>query len=310
MMKKLVLIGSYCNTPQKLKVLKTNLGILRKIDVHILLYSPIPLGEDLIDLVDYFFLDKRFSPDGDEMQIFWKFGSYDGISMKMSYVWLDSVTGGIAQTKSLIHLSRNLDYDLLYFLLYDVVLTSDLVHFIEGGEEGFFPFRARSEESGETVGDCATQIYSMKKNKVDLFDSLLNFSNIKQHPNAESFFKVISESLEIPIFRGIEVEDHIHTFRNWQRDFYNYSPFPDFKIFFQKYRNDPPLNTHVLIYDIEKPCRIFIRTNDDAQSFQLDGQKILEILPEYEKFEIWYDGIIFDVLESARKFPGGWWEKE
>lgn len=308
-MKKLVLMGSYCNTPQKLRVLKTNLEILGKIDVHILLYSPIPLSEDIINLVDYFFLDKCFSPEGDEVQIFWKSGSYDGISMKMSYVWLDSVTGGITQTKSLIHLSRNLDYDLLYFLLYDVVLTSDLVHFIRGNEEGFFPFRARSEESGEIVMDCSTQIYSMKKDKVDRFDSLLNFSNIKQYPNAESFFKIISEYLEIPIYRGIEVEDHIHTFRNWQRDFYNYSPFPDFKIFFRNYRDDPPVTTHVLIYDITNPCRIFIRTNDDAQSFQLDGQKVLEILPEYEKFEIWYDGIIFDVLEFARKFPGGWWEK-
>lgn len=310
MMKKLVLIGSYCNTPQKLKVLKTNLEILRKIDVHILLYSPIPLGEDLIDLVDYFFLDKRFSPEGDEMQIFWTSGSYDGISMKMSYVWLDSVAGVISQTKSLIHLSRNLDYDLLYFLLYDVVLTSDLVHFMAEKEEGFFPFMVRSDESRETISDCSTQIYSMRKNKADRFDSLLNFSSIKQYPNAESFFKVILESLEIPIYSDIEVEDHIHTFRNWQRDFYNYSPFPDFKIFFQNYRNDPPLTTHVLIYDIKNPCRIFIRINDEAHPFQLDGQNVLEILPEYEKFEIWYDGIIFDVLESARKFPGGWWEKE
>jgi hypothetical protein len=307
-MKKLILIGSYCDSPKKIKVLKTNLEILRKLDVHIFLYSPFLLEKEIVDLTDYFFLDNCFSTLDAEAQIYWKLGVYDGIPLKLNWVWIESVSGVFKQTKDLIKQSQFMDYDIFYFLLYDVIITTDLIHFIRSGEERFFPFKTFSAEDGERVIDCSTQIYSLKKEKIPKFDEIFTLDRLRKFDCAEFFFGYLASELGVPIRRDIEVQDHIHTFKNWAEDFYNYSPFDEFKILFMKKTQDKP--TQMLIYDIQNPCSVFLRKNGEIHKFKIEGQTILGIEKDCVDFEIWHNGVIFDVIESGNKASMGWWERQ
>ena len=57
-MKNIVLIQSHCDTEEKLDYLKKNIEKIKKFDLEILLFSHIPLNQEVIGMVDYFVFDK------------------------------------------------------------------------------------------------------------------------------------------------------------------------------------------------------------------------------------------------------------
>jgi len=57
-MKKIALISSFCDTQDKLNVLKKNIETLKKNDLDVLLMSPIHLPENIQSMCDYYFQTK------------------------------------------------------------------------------------------------------------------------------------------------------------------------------------------------------------------------------------------------------------
>ena len=63
-----------------------------------------------------------------------------------------------------------------------------------------------------------------------------------------------------------------------------------------------------MIYDIKEPVELFIRIDDDIQKIKIEDIQVYEIKSEYQNFELWLAGKVFDALENVSKFPGGTWE--
>lgn len=306
-MKKVVLISSHCDTEDKLIILKTNLNILRSMNVKILLYSSFSLESEITDLVDYYFYNSVNPINESRGMLFWKEEFYNNKKIKFCRFWRDNNFAGFYQLKNLSKLAKILDFDLNYFILYDLVITNDIIDFINNKEdEGFFSFLAH-ENNEEKLNDCATQLYCVKKDKLDKLDDYFDWTDCQGFTNIENFIYSVSNKLNIPVIRDFVIEDHIYQFRNWHEDFYNYSPWSKLKIYFSKNvgTNDPQ---HIMIYDIKEPVELFIRIDSDIQKIKIEDIQVYEIKPEYQKFEIWLDGKIFDVLDGISKFPGGTWE--
>ena len=306
-MRKLVLISSHCDTPDRLKILKTNLEILKNIDVKILLYSTVNLSEDITNSVDYYFFN-RFNPVKEyKSLLFWSNVSCNGKNIKLCRFWQDTALASVTQMKYLVQLSDILDFDLFYFTLYDLVYTNDVIDFIKNkNEERFFTFRT-SENGNLIENNCAMQVFSLNKVNVTNINKLFDVNKLTDFSCTEHFLHDISKKLNISICDEFVVEDHIYQFRNWHKDFYNYSIWEEFKIYFSKNAGteDPQ---HIMIYDIKDTVDLFIRIDNDVKKIKIQDIQIYEIKKEYQKFEIWLDGKVFDVLENISKFPGGTWE--
>ena len=306
-MKKLVLISSHCDSEAKLKVLKTNLEILNQMNIPILLYSSVHLEKDILNLVDFYFYNADNPIIEDTSHLFWKEELYGNKKTKFHRFWRNNRFAGFSQVLKLIQLARILNYDMNYFMLYDLVIDSKILEFIKDkNQESFFSFKA-TENGKELINDCASQFFSVTKSNLENLESNFVWERCLDFDCAEHFLSYLAQKINIGINRDFAVEDHIYTFRNWHEDFYNYSPWQEFKIYFSKNvgTSDPQ---HCLIYDVKQPLEIFIRKDNNIQKMTISECQEFEIDPSLQKFEFWRNGKIFDVLDQAEKFPGGGWE--
>ena len=306
-MKKLVLISSHCDSEEKRKVLKTNLEILRQIDTSILLYSSIHLERDILNLVDFYFFNPNNPLGEDSSHLFWEEELYGKKKIKFFRFWRNNRFAGFSQVLKLVQFARIFNYDMNYFMLYDLVIDNQILNFIKDkNQESFFAFRA-TENGKELINDCASQFFSVSQSKLENLESEFIWERCLEFDCAEHFWADLAQKINVPINRDFIVEDHIYTFRNWQEDFFNYSPWKEFKIYFSKNigTTDPQ---HCLIYDVKQPVEIFVRIDNDIQKISIMEERQFEIKTNYQKFEFWRDGKIFDVLDKAEKFPGGGWE--
>lgn len=152
-MSKMVFISSHCDTDDKLKVLKTNLEILKKLNVKIFLYSSVNLESDIVSIVDFYFYNSINPINEARGLLFWKEDFYNNKKIKFCRFWKDNLIGGYYQVKYLIQMSRIFNFDFNYFILYDLVITNDVIDFISNkNKEGFFSFLA-SENGVYTEND-------------------------------------------------------------------------------------------------------------------------------------------------------------
>lgn len=304
-MQKLILISSHCDTSEKVKILKTNIEIYRDINIPVLLYSTVKLSRDITDIVDYYFYNSNNPINMESGLFFYAEKIYSNKKIKFERYWSNHSYASFYQIKYLIYLAKLLNYDLNFFVFYDLVVTSEIIDFISNkNEENFFSFSAK-EKDELIVNDCSTQLFSISKEKLSFFEENYIWDNTKNFDCLEHFFADLSEKINIKINREFLVEDHIYTFGNWTETFFNYSPWVDFKIYFSK--NDPNNMNKCLIYDVKKPSEIFLRINNEIKKIKIFDFHEIEINTQHKKIELWLDGKIFDVLENFESFPGGGW---
>ena len=122
-MKKLVLISSYCDSEEKKTILKENLIKYKELKLDTLLISPIKLETQITDLCDYYFFTKE------NPILCWPERAYsvwlninldDHNSIKLHRLHCDYGWAALYQTKTLLQIGLNLDYDLYIHTIYDL----------------------------------------------------------------------------------------------------------------------------------------------------------------------------------------------
>jgi hypothetical protein len=119
-MKKIVLIQSHCDTPEKLECLKDNLIKLKKFNVDILVFSHISLPQEILELTDYFIFDKSNPILWEEKRwMHWKnIENLKLIQINPDYSW--TVFNQIIKSGNF---ALNLNYDYYYIFCYDLLIT-------------------------------------------------------------------------------------------------------------------------------------------------------------------------------------------
>jgi hypothetical protein len=265
------------------------------------------LERDILNLVDFYFFNPNNPLGEDSSHLFWKEELYGEKKIKFFRFCRNNRFAGFSQVLKLVQFAKIFNFDMNYFMLYDLVIDNQILNFIKDkNQESFFAFRA-TENERELINDCAVQLFSVSQKNLDNLESNLKWEHCLNFECIEHFMADLAQKINVPINRDFIVEDHIYTFRNWHEDFYNYSPWQEFKIYFSKNicTADPQ---HCLVYDVKQPLEIFIRKDNDIQKMTISEFQQFEIDPSLQKFEFWRNGKIFDVLNQAEKFPGGGWE--
>jgi len=237
-MKRIVLINSYCNTEEKIKVLLDNLTTLKDLGLDVMLYSPILLPNEVLELCDYFILNKEntilnFPKKG--VFTYRKWDDYTIKKMLPDYGW-----ASIYQTKKLSDFALTLDYTHFYHIIYDLVIDFNVINNIYSDKNfNFFKFHEHP---------CSLHFMIFNRENLIEFNKHLTLDNYLSNPSfiAESFLHHVLKQLDC-IIEDSYVEDKIFYYGG--DDQFNYSPVGVFKFFIAKdfYKQN---NIKLFFYDV------------------------------------------------------------
>jgi len=128
MAKKIVLIQSHCNTEEKLNFLIQNITTLKTKGIDVLLFSHIPVPEDVIELTDYFIYDKSNPIMWEERRhVYWMtFGPVKLLNTVPEYGW--AVYNQVIKSSQL---ALQQDYDYYYLMCYDTIIDNTVLTCLE-----------------------------------------------------------------------------------------------------------------------------------------------------------------------------------
>jgi hypothetical protein len=122
--KKIVLISSYCDTDEKINILKTNIDTIKNLGLDIMLNSPISLPLDVINKCDYFFLTKD-NPilEWPQKAVYsWRKIEVNDKEHQLNVCLQDYGWANIYQIKKLSEFALTYDYDYFYHIIYDLII--------------------------------------------------------------------------------------------------------------------------------------------------------------------------------------------
>jgi hypothetical protein len=120
-MKEIVVLGSYCNTKEKLTALEKSIRDAKALDLDVLVFGRYPIPEETQKLCDYWIFDKSNPVMKDRALNHWKtsYGKY------FSNWFYDYGYAALEQIIKTLGFVKSLNYDIAYWVNYDV----DLVNF-------------------------------------------------------------------------------------------------------------------------------------------------------------------------------------
>jgi hypothetical protein len=137
-MKKLALINTYCNTWERIQILQDNIIKLKELGIDSLVYSPLPLPKEISELADYTIISKDNPVLSFPIRAMsrWKIlGNKKLLNYAADYGW-----ASLYQYKKLIEFGSTLDYDHFFLLIYDLVLSPEILDTLQNPHPKlFFP---------------------------------------------------------------------------------------------------------------------------------------------------------------------------
>jgi hypothetical protein len=120
-MKEIAIFGSYCNTKEKLAALERSINQAKALGLDVLVFGRYPIPESTQQMCDYWIYDKSNPILHDRALNHWAIaeGKY------LSNWFMDYGYAALEQITKCLGFVNNLDYEIAYWLVYDV----DLTHF-------------------------------------------------------------------------------------------------------------------------------------------------------------------------------------
>lgn len=213
-MKKIILISSHCEDQEKKNVLIHNIKKLKKNDFDIILYSTINLENEIVDLCDYYIFSKinpilKYPLKG--MGAWRHFHIKDEI-YSITHIFDDYGWAGLTQYKNMLSLVRNLDYDVIYLMIYDIELTDILIDVLKNNEKTlFFPSKHKNKNKQWEVG---SHLMCLNKKDIDIFLDESTLEKYLENDNnyLEKFIEEIQTKHNWKVSNVI-VEDLINRFK-------------------------------------------------------------------------------------------------
>ena len=297
-MRKLALIGTFCDTQEKIDTLKNNLIKLKKLNVDTLIFTPNNLlPSKIIELSTHCIITNENPILDINMRtqlIFKKPASKHKI--RHTFVLKDYGWASLNQQKRLFSYGSQLEYDIFYPMLYDLVITSEIENIINSNVTNFF-FGNNKKGIKSKINGVADYTVSyifgiLDKVNCKIIESEITLKKYLKYTTAEKFYEAIQQKMNIPIHDYI-TEDSI--FNNKGIDIFNISPTDKLSIFidnsFNFRENDKEVGIH--FYKIGKSCQVVI------------GKEIITIDKEQIIFTneptIIVDGCIINTI--FEKFP-------
>jgi hypothetical protein len=285
---KLVLISSFCDNEEKKQVLYKNLLELKKIGVDTLVISPnfIQLPSYIIELCDYFFYTKENPLLSPPVRGYYHWKEYKHPIKQLDQILHLKEThndygwAALWQTKKLLQIGLTLDYDNFYHLVYDTKVDEVVKEGILGNKTNIV-YRLENRYTGD-IWDTTLLFFILdreiaaKVEKEITLEEYLSTNGVAEGEVQKWMKKFNLKNSEKT------VQDMIFFFEDY--DFFNHSPYPEFKMYLSKHglkgekivnagyeaieghmdaSNLIPLtdNLRIAFYNIKEPTLVFIIIN-------------------------------------------------
>jgi hypothetical protein len=233
-MKKIVLISSYCDTEEKINILKKNLIIYKELGLDTLLISPLKLSEDVINLCDFYFFTKE------NPVLCWPERAYThwvkietDINQKLTlhrghcdYGW-----AALYQTKILLELGLMLKYDILIHTIYDILIDDDIQEKLLSDEYNII-FTRRNPHQPDVLWESTLHLLIVNS---DVAKKITNYINKDVYTSsygfAESHVLIWKNEYNLSTSEN-PVKDQIFYWEGY--DHFNYSLDNNYKLFMSK----------------------------------------------------------------------------
>ena len=255
-MKKLVGISSFCDSEEKINVLKFNLLKLKDLEVDTLLFTPIPLPQEIYNLCTEVIISSenpilKWPEYG---MTFWKIYPYLSNEIKFTLIKSDYGWASINQLKRLAQYASNLDYEFYHLMIYDLDITSEVESEIKNN---YTPtLYTHASPSTQRIRPIGCIFSTFNKKNLKLFGNSLNKTSYKKSTSAENYLFKLNESLlNFPI-SSIIIKDLIYSDEGIYKTF-NMSHFEDLDLYINN-------NNYLGIYfhKIKESKNIIIKVNE------------------------------------------------
>ena len=267
--KKIALISSYCDTEEKISILKENCRILKNLGIDTFVISPLPIEIES----DFLFVTKEnpILKWPDRMYSVWREFQYMGKDLRIQTHIDDYGWASLYQIKKILEISSLLDYNFYYLLIYDLDITAEIIKEIQ--EEKINISYPRIDKNSGSVHEYSFHFSIFDKDnlvkvqkKINLND-YLNFNGF-----AESFISKWMRDLDIPS-SGLIVSDKI--FLHEGKDYFNYSKSDFYKVYFGKTEGTTKIYTKNSEGILENTLKIFLYEIKTPLEITINGEKIL-----------------------------------
>lgn len=257
MSKKIVLVQSHCNTEEKKTYLLENIKKLKTFDVDVLLFSHIPLPENIISEVDFFIYDKSnpILTEGRLHNYWWANDSIKLESTLPDYGW--TVFNQMIKSYDLIH---RMDYEYVFIFCYDTIIDDVIVESIKNPNPGIFTHV--KPETVNAVGEIKPVVFDtaliFSVFKKEDYEKLIYSLSIEEYVSkpeliAEKYFEVKMKENDVYFKTDMCVKD----FFSESDDIFNLTKNKEYKLFVD---NNDLLKFRILK---ESYVKIKIIINDD-----------------------------------------------
>jgi hypothetical protein len=171
-MKKVALISSHCETPEKLDVLNHNIKLLKSLNVDTFVISSIKIDVDC----DFLFITKEnpILEWPERAMVAWKTLTYDDKILKLVTLVADYGWASLYQIKKIMEFATTYDYDIFYFLIYDLKIDEKIIEDINSNDYNIiYP---RKDLIDGKVYPSSFHFSIFNKEKLKLISSLIDKS--------------------------------------------------------------------------------------------------------------------------------------
>ena len=307
-MKKIVLVSTFCNNEEKQNVLKETVLKVKEMGMDIMVISPnfIPIRQDIIDLCDFFFYTKENPLLG------WPIRQYthwyempisEGKICCIHRGFYDYGWAALYQTKKLSQFALTFDYDIFHHIIYDLEFDDEVVNEFLSDEVNLIHAR-RNPNHPEEIWETTLHFMTFDRPMMELIEKEITLENyLNGNGVAEGEVLKWRDKFNLKTSSKI-IKDKIFYWENF--DFFNYSPFPEFKLFLSKNEpitiwlgyNDNPYednlteNLRIVFHDFENINDVHIKINGidylitpkawEIVEFPISSQNITELIFTYD----------------------------
>jgi hypothetical protein len=238
-MKKIALISTFCDTKEKEDILYENILTLKKLGIDVMGIGPktIHLPNSIVKEFDYFFYTK------DNPLLTWPirdFSFWKSFFTKKGFIKLhhsvdDYGWSALYHVKKLSQIALTFDYDIFYHLIYDVEIDEELQEDIKSNVVNRIHPR-RDPNNPETLWETTLHFMVFNREMMEIIEREITLeSYLSTDGVAEGEVLKWKNKFNIET-SGHPVKDKIYYWGD--KDFFNLSPFPGFKLFISKNSTD------------------------------------------------------------------------
>lgn len=296
-MNNIALISCFCDNDNKLQVLKKNLKILKENNISTALISPLPIPQEISDISNYTFITQENPILNWPIKAIGYWIKYHGY--KLFTTVPDWGYTGLNHVKRLGEIFINYDYDYFNYLIYDTILTPEVIQILKEGHPGIvFPSKRK-----EKIWKVGLHLLSFNKSTLKNFLELITLESYLKHEGFDTYdylytYIVSPLNLEIGSF---PVEDEVYFNNN--EDIVNHSPTQDFRMFISS-PDDRIETLKIFFYNLPQPIELEFNVNGILNKFLVSNGTVFNtkvLKNNLKSISIGYKEVTYDLLDTVKE---------